>query len=187
MTVVKKWPRTSTREIADCRVLTVHETSSVSPLTGDTHHFFVMNTTDWVNIVPVTENDEVVCTRQFRHGSEAITLEIPGGMVDAGEEASVAAARECLEETGYATNQLVPLGVLAPNPALFGNALHTFYAPGAKLAAEIENTATEQTEVQLIPFGQLESMLVNGEIDHALVAATLWRLLYLKKTGALDT
>ena len=178
---VKRWVRRSTRQLADCRIFTLNETTAVSPHTEQEHSFYYLDTADWVNVAPVTSANELVCIRQFRHGSEEITIEIPGGMVDPGEDPREAAARECLEETGFKSDELIPLGVLAPNPALFPNRLHTFVAPNAKRVAEVNNTSTEHTEVQLIPLEQLSEFLVSGEIDHALVVATLWRLLYFLK------
>ncbi|MEX0940967.1 MAG: NUDIX hydrolase [Pseudomonadales bacterium] len=178
---IKPWTRKGTKMLADCRIFTLHESTSVSPETDKEHQFYYIETGDWVNVVPVTTANELVCIRQFRHGSEDITLEIPGGMIDMGEEPVAAAARECLEETGYEPGELVSLGVLSPNPALFPNRLHTFVAPNAKRVGDIENSSTEQTEVQLIPMEQVVEFLVSGEIDHALVAATLWRMLYFLK------
>ncbi|HKI75006.1 MAG TPA: NUDIX hydrolase [Pseudomonadales bacterium] len=178
---IKPWEKKSTRQVADCRIFTVNELTSVSPLTKEEHNFYSIETGDWVNIAPITSANELVCIRQYRHGSGEITIEIPGGMVDLGEDPAKAAARECLEETGFECDELIPLGDLAPNPALFPNRLHTFLAPNARRVGEISNTSTEQTEVQLIPMEQLPEFLVSGEIDHALVVATLWRLLYFLK------
>ena len=70
--------------------------------------------------------------RQYRHGSRRCTLEIPGGLVDPGETALQAAQRECLEETGYRIRTVHALGVLNPNPALFTNRLHSFWAEDAE-------------------------------------------------------
>jgi len=173
------WTRKDIKQIADCRIFTVHESISVSPETEEEHKFYVMETADWVNVVPVTASNELVCIRQYRHGSEEITLEIPGGIVDPGEEPIESAARECLEETGYETNDLISLGVLNPNPAIFGNRLHTFLARDVVQVSEISNTSTEQTELNLIPMSEVPDLLMSGEIDHALVAATLWRVLYM--------
>ena len=102
-------------------------------------------------------------------------------MVDPGEVPDIAAARECLEETGFFAEGLTSLGVLNPNPAVFNNRLHTFVAQGVRPRAAIQNTPTEQTEVVLIPVTELSNMLLDGRIDHALVAATLWRYLYLNR------
>jgi 8-oxo-dGTP pyrophosphatase MutT (NUDIX family) len=137
---------------------------------------------DWVNVLPITADQEVVFVRQYRHGSDAISLEIPGGMVDPGEAPIVSAARECLEESGFRASHLTSLGVLNPNPAVFNNQLHTFVAENVVIEGDIQNTATEQTEVVLVPRAELASYLLDGRIDHALVAATLWRYLYLNQS-----
>jgi 8-oxo-dGTP pyrophosphatase MutT (NUDIX family) len=108
-----------------------------------------------------------------------VTLEIPGGLVDPGEEPAAAALRECLEETGYRARAAVSLGVVNPNSALFANRLHGFFATNVELERSVQNTGTEFTEVVLVPVQDLEGMLLAGEIDHGLVAGTLWRYLYL--------
>jgi 8-oxo-dGTP pyrophosphatase MutT (NUDIX family) len=131
-----------------------------------------------VQIIPLTPAREVVMVRQYRHGPADFVLEIPGGLVDDGEEPAVAAARECLEETGYRVGRLHALGSLNPNPALHSHRLHAFYAQDAVRVAEIQNTGTEQTEVELVPLDRIAEMLRAGRIDHALVAATLWRFLH---------
>jgi 8-oxo-dGTP pyrophosphatase MutT (NUDIX family) len=108
-----------------------------------------------------------------------VTLEIPAGMLDPGEDPATAALRECLEETGYRARSAISLGVVNPNPALFDNRLHSFFATDVELERAVQNTATEFTEAVLVPVRELEGLLLAGEIDHALVAATLWRYLRL--------
>ena len=181
MTQIGQWQRKKVRRLADCRVFTVSESTSISPLSGEEHLFYFIDSADWVNIVPITPERQVVFVKQFRHGSEQITLEIPGGMIDPGEAPEVAATRECLEESGYKADRVESLGVLNPNPAVFPNRLHTFVARECIRVDEIANTSTEQTEVVLVPLEELPEMLGSGQIDHALVAATLWRLLYQEK------
>ena len=174
---IEVWEKTAVREMADCRIVKVLENTYQSPFTGKDHTFYVIDSVDWVNLVPITADDELVCIRQYRHGTEEITLEIPGGMLDPGEEPVVAAARECLEETGFKADNLESLGAITPNPALFPNRLHAFVARDVVPVGEIQNTASEQTEVKLVPMVEVPDLLIRGEIDHALVAATLWRLL----------
>ena len=178
---VKAWTRIGSEMIADCRVLKVQQTRSISPLTQKEHAFYVFDTVDWVNVLPITTQDEVVFVKQYRHGSDALSLEIPGGMVDEGELPIVAAARECLEESGFKASGLTSLGVLNPNPAIFNNYLHTYLATGVTQVGSIQNTATEEAVVELIPVSDLQELLVSGAIDHALVAATLWRYLYFRQ------
>ena len=179
MSNIKPWLRKDARLLSDCRIFTVNESIAVSPETGNDHNFFYIDTADWVNLVPITSNNELVCIRQFRHGSESVTLEIPGGMIDPGESPALAASRECLEETGFEATEVESLGILNPNPAIFGNRLHTYLARDVHEVAAVSNTNTEHTEVELVPLTEVPRLLMSGEIDHALVVATLWRALYL--------
>jgi 8-oxo-dGTP pyrophosphatase MutT (NUDIX family) len=177
-TEIKPWIRQQSQLVADCRIFSVKKSMAVSPNTGKTRDFFTIESADWVNVVPITEDNKLVCVRQYRHGAEQVTLEIPGGMVDPGETPQTAAARECLEETGYEARQLLSLGRLSPNPALFRNSLHTWIARDVRATAEIQNQSTEHTEVQLVPLSEIPELLMSGEINHALVVATLWRALH---------
>lgn len=85
------WRRASSEIIADCRVFQVRRDLSADPRTGREHDFYVLEAPDWINVVPLTADNEVVMIEQYRHGTEEVTLEIPGGMVDAGEEPQAAA------------------------------------------------------------------------------------------------
>lgn len=174
MRKLRPWQTLEVEHLQDCAVFRVGRTLARSPRTGRAHHFYRIDSTDWVNVVPVTPDDRIVCVRQFRHGSGAITLEIPGGMVDPGESPAEAARREVLEETGYGGGVLEELGVVNPNPALFGNRCHTFALRDVRPEREIANEGTEETEVVLVPKAELHARLARGEIDHALVVAGLF-------------
>jgi hypothetical protein len=80
-----------------------------------------------------------------------------------------------LEETGYSGAAPTPLGILNPNPALFGNRCHSFVIRDAACVAAIQNSATEETVVELVPVAAVRGLLEGGAIDHALVAAALYR------------
>lgn len=175
--MIEVWQREHIALLQKTRILDLCEATDVSPYTGKAHHFVSIDCAAWVNMVPITEENEVVMIRQYRHGSQDVTLEIPGGMLDAGEEPAQAAMRECQEETGYVANAVNCLGVLNPNPALFNNSLHTFVGRVAEGPRIDHASETEKTEVELIPMERLRPLLLDGTIDHALVCTTLWRLL----------
>ncbi len=172
------WRELSREPLQDCRVFRVSRTLAESPDGRARHPFFRIDSSDWVNVIPVTPDGAVVMVRQYRHGSGDVTLEIPGGMVDAGEDPAEAAARELLEETGYRAARIERLGSVNPNPALFGNRLHAFVATGAREVAEIQNDAREETLVEVVPRAELLQRVRAGRVDHALVLAALlfWEL-----------
>jgi len=173
------WREIAREQVADCRIFTVERSTAVSPLDARPHSYYRVQSPSWVQILPITANGEAVLVRQYRHGSQRMTLEMPGGLIDPGEDPAIAALRECLEETGYRATTAVSLGVLNPNPALFANRLYGYFALDARPERAVQNTATEVTEPVLVPVRELPGLLLRGEIDHALVAATLWRYLYL--------
>ena len=166
---VPEWELLESEHLQDCRILQVNRDIARSPHSGETHEFFSIESVDWVNVIPLTAEQEVVMVRQYRHGSRGVTLEIPGGMVDAGEDPGTAAARELLEETGYAGQEPVRLGAVNPNPALFGNLCHSYVVQGARQVAEIRNGGAEATVVELVPLAGIPDRIRTGEIDHALV------------------
>jgi 8-oxo-dGTP pyrophosphatase MutT (NUDIX family) len=181
MSDVPDWKELERERILDCGIFSVERSRARSPQDGSEHDFYRIVSVEWAQVVPVTRDGGVVMIRQYRHGSERVTLEIPGGLVDPGESPAVAARRECLEETGYRASAVRALGTLSPNPALFGNRLHAFVAEGVERIGEVQNTGTEHTHVEVVSIAELERLLAEGKIDHALVAATLWRFLYERR------
>ena len=177
------WQIVETHDLEDCRVFRVRRSLARSPATGRVHPFFRLDAADWVNVVPVTKDGHVVMVRQYRIGADAVTLEIPGGIVDPGETPIEAAARELLEETGHRAERIEALGALNPNPALFGNRVHSFVARGVTPAALVRNGETEETVVELVPLAEIPERVRAGEIDHALVVAA-FHWLALAEPGA---
>lgn len=167
------WTRVGVRAERDYRIFTTRTLDVTDPRTGSPWVRTVIEAPDWVNVVAVTTDEQVVLVRQFRFGTWSNTLEIPGGMVDPGEDAATAALRELEEETGYRAARLVPLGRCHPNPALFSNQLHTFLAEGCLKVHEGKQDGSEDIEVVLAPRLALPDLVRRGEITHALVLAAL--------------
>jgi 8-oxo-dGTP pyrophosphatase MutT (NUDIX family) len=177
LSYAKPWREIGSEQLLDCRIIQIYRSTAASPQTGTPHDFVRIRSVDWVQVIPITAAGDVVMVKQWRAGSGAITLEIPGGLLDDGEDPAAAAARECLEETGYAAKVVRPMGAMNPNPALFTNRLHSFYAIDVERIGDITNEGTEHTEVVLVPLRELEGLLRENRVDHSLVAATLWRYL----------
>ena len=166
---VETWETLHSKEIADCRVFKVREDTSRN---GDkTSSFFVIENPDWVNIIALTKNSEVVLIEQFRHGTGEIILEIPGGMIDAGEAAEKAARRELLEETGFSAKEFVLIGKSRPNPAIQNNWLYHYVAVDAEQTAAIKFDEHESCVTRLHPLAEIPNLIKSGEITHSLVLA----------------
>jgi len=176
------WKRVRSEEVADCRVFKVRRDYSADPRDGRTHDFYVIEAPDWVNVIPLTREGEVVLIELYRHGSEEVSLEIPGGMVDPGELPLEAAARELQEETGYEAREVLPLGSTRPNPAIQDNWIHTFLALDVEYRHEPLNDGTEQTRVRLVPLEQIPKLIAEGAITHSLVV-TGFQWLALRERG----
>lgn len=175
---LRDWDELGEERLAHYKVFDVVKARRRSPRTGIDIGFFLVRTPDWVNVVALTDRDELILVRQYRHGTKHVSLEIPGGILDPHErEPMQAAARELREETGYVAERLEPLGVMTPNPAIFTNRCHTFLATGCRLVGELQQDPGEDLEVVLVPAAGLDGMLCRGEFDHALVLAAFafWR------------
>jgi ADP-ribose pyrophosphatase len=142
----------------------------ISPRTGAHYPFYVLETLDWANIIPLTPDNNVVMVRQFRAGIRSFTLEIPGGLVDPKDGSPLEAAqREMREETGYDSEEIVPLGKVHPNPAIMNNQCHTFLARNVRLTGEQRLDPGEDIDVLLIALEKIPELVRNGEITHSQV------------------
>jgi 8-oxo-dGTP pyrophosphatase MutT (NUDIX family) len=166
--MIKDWDLIDSKVDRDYRVFRINVETSLSPRTNKAGQFYIIDTNDWVNIIPITADGQVVMIKQYRHGSKNVTLEIPGGLVD-DESPEKAALRELLEETGYQGDGVTYLGATNPNPAIFNNLCHTFLVKNVKKVSDINLDDNEDIEVVLKPLSEVSGLIANGTINHALV------------------
>jgi 8-oxo-dGTP pyrophosphatase MutT (NUDIX family) len=124
-----------------------------------------------------TEEGHFVVVRQYRFGTRHVTTEIPGGVIDPGEEPLAAAQRELREETGYTAERWSYLGRVEPNPAFHDNLCHHYLAEDARLTHAQELDPGEDIVVATLSGDQLTQAIHEGQIDHALVISAVCRVL----------
>lgn len=171
-----RWKILETSVVQEARVFTLRRDLCAHPVTGSPHPFYVVETEDWVNVLPVTDDGKVVLVVQWRAGVRDFCLEIPGGMLDPGEQPHQAAARELSEETGYGFRELVSLGSVTTNPAINTNRCHLYLAVGARLQGEATPEESEDIEVRTVELAEAIAMVDDGRIDHTMVVNTFLRL-----------
>nr|WP_318711559.1 NUDIX hydrolase [uncultured Treponema sp.] len=163
------WTRKSRVELYKTPVFTVtsrHNVSS-SGIEGD---YIVNECRDWV-IVIAEKDDNFLMVKQYRHGEEKLSIEFPGGVIDAGENPEQAAARELLEETGATASSLVHLGSMNPNPALFANHFHVYLATGLTFSGKQELDNDELLDYLELPKKEALKKMGSAEYPHALMCS----------------
>lgn len=173
-----KWKTLSEKEIIKTVVFDVMAYENISS-TGVKGDYYVMKAPDWVITIP-EKDGKFLMVKQWRHGEKALSVEFPGGVIDAGEEPEVAAARELLEETGCKAGRLTKLGKVNPNPALFSNHVHVFLAED--LIPTGKQNLDEDEMINCMELSKKEVMEGMGTegFPHGLMAMAL--CLYLKHT-----
>jgi ADP-ribose pyrophosphatase len=147
------------------------------PGSGRLHRYSLLLCPHWVNVIARTSEGRYIFIHQWRAGTDEVTLEIPGGMVDPGEPALKAAHRELMEETGYKGSKGEVIGVVHPNPALQNNQCTTVLVEGCAQAAQPTPDAGELIEVCNLSADEVRAALKQGHIRHALVVAAFAHLL----------
>ncbi len=178
--VLPAWPRLGSQHGPDYGIFRVRLDAVSHPRTGRALTRVVLEAPDWVNVIALTAEGRVVLVRQFRFGSRHMTIEIPGGVVDAGESSRQAAARELLEETGYAADRWTSLGWVEPNPAFLDNVCHHWLAEGARQVQAPQPDGGEDIEVLAVEPEELVAMIRRGDIRHSLVISAVCRLFDLR-------
>jgi 8-oxo-dGTP pyrophosphatase MutT (NUDIX family) len=174
--MVRPWKTLASQRVADYRIFQVRSDRLESPRTGAAHDFVVLESADWVNVVAITPAKDVVLIEQYRFGSAQVTLEIPGGVIDPGEDPVTAGRRELAEETGYTARRFTLLGHVEPNPAIQTNRCYTVLAEDAEPAGSQHLDDREDIGVLLRPLAAVPDLLRGGAIRHALVWAAFLHL-----------
>jgi 8-oxo-dGTP pyrophosphatase MutT (NUDIX family) len=180
--MITPWKKINSRLLGDFRIFTVRADTKVSPLTQKEHDFFIIDAVNWVNVVAITPDNQLVMVEQYRHGSNTVELEIPGGMMDATDSSPViCGTRELREETGYEGTDARQIGDVWANPAIMSNICYTVLVENARCVHPLEWDHDEELATKLVPLAELPSLVALGKIRHPLVVVALYHLELLQR------
>ncbi len=169
------WLIKSSKHIIKDKWISLRSDECVMPNGKTIEPYYVLEYSDWVNIVPITTNNEIIMIKQYRHGMKDTILELPCGSVEADDKSPLEAAkRELLEETGYGSDNFIQLCKLSPNPANHSNMAYCFLTLDAVLKQDQILDDTEQIEVVKYSFKEIKSLLNNNKIYQPLHVSSLF-------------
>ncbi len=177
MSPTRSWQDLDEETVFSVPFVSITRTRSVREGDGKPGRFYRLHFPDWANIFAVTPEGEVVFVHQFRQGVMTHTLELPGGVMEPGEDPFEGARRELVEETGYTSDEWVSLGPVFPNPAIQDNRCTTFIARNARRTHPTAFDADEELEIELIPLDQLVERTLRGQVTNAVIVAGIARAL----------
>ncbi|UFH54097.1 NUDIX hydrolase [Spirosoma sp. KNUC1025] len=151
---------------------------------GAIPNYFVFEYPDWVNVVAVTTNGELVLIRQYRHGIGDVHYELCAGVIDPGEDPLVAAQRELLEETGFGGGHWQLLMTISANPGTHTNLTYAYLATDVEPIRAQHLEKTEEITVHIVSPKRALEIVDKGEMIQSLHVAPLLRYFLSRSTPA---
>ena len=130
--------------------------------------YYVLEYPNWVNAVAITDEGKVLMVRQYRHAANIVSLEIPGGVIDEGEEPMQAMRRELLEETGYLFDDIELINTVYANPSTANNKTFCYLAKGGVKVQEQDLDEHEHIVVEQYTISEVKQLLADNKIAQAL-------------------
>lgn len=170
---MEKWQETESKIVFSSNIIDLKIATRINPRNNIKGNFYVTQFPDWVNVIAITEKQEVVLIRQYRHGSEKFEVELPGGCLEVDENPTVGGLRELTEETGYVGSNAQIIGFCNPNPAMQNNSCFTILVSNCSLQQFPSLDEGEDIEVFTIPISEIDNLIKTGEISNSLIISAI--------------
>ena len=177
------WEKLSSKYLVKEKWATLRVDACKMPNGNIVNDYYVLEYPDWANAVALTEDNQVILIRQYRHASGEVILEIPGGCVDEGEVPDLAIKRELLEETGYEFDSIELISTVYANPSTAANKTYSYLAKGGRKVSGQSLDGGEEIEVLTVSIDELKKLLLENKIGQALHTSAIFYA--LTKLGAL--
>ena len=179
------WKIIKTKKLVEDKWLTLRADTCETERGIIVDPFYVVECSDWVEIVAFNDNEEILLIQQYRHGAGKISTEIPSGIMESEDASPIEAAkRELLEETGCSAERFEHVGWLHPNPARQNNKNHCILAMGTRVIQEPKPDLTEDIRFEFVPLKTLIELIEKGTFLQALHISSLF--LALKHRGLIE-
>ncbi len=167
--MIQHWEILNRKTVRDFKIMQIEEKKVRSPRTGNAADVLAIHFPAWVVVLAITAAKEVVMVRQYRHGTEKIHLELPGGLIDPGDPSPIVAAqRELLEETGYRSQDVRIIGECFPQPAILSNKCFVCLTIDAEYTQDQTLDEGEDIEVIKIPIADIPLKIESNDIDNGM-------------------
>jgi len=180
---IQKWQKLSSRYLVKEKWATLRVDTCKLQNGTVKDDYYVLEYPDWANAIALTKDNKMVLVRQYRHAADIISLEVPGGVVEPGEDPAYGVKRELLEETGYEFESCELIATLYPNPATSNNRTFTYLLKGGVKVQEQHLDEHEILNVEEYTIEEVKQLLADHKIDQALHASAIFYGLI--KLGAL--
>ena len=173
----QRWKKIASKKVFEDRWFKARADACQFPDGRIIDPYYVVELPNWANAVVVTQNNEIVLVKQYRYPVDAVTLELPGGVINDGEDPMVAALRETQEETGYTSNQIQLICKTAPNPAINDNTAFFYLIENAVPTAHTNPDFFEDIEVVLYSKNDFIQLLQQNKIMHGVQLGPIYEAL----------
>lgn len=170
---MEKWEIRKQKKDYENRIFTMRNLDCLHKTKNMRNDFYVIDTFNWINVVALTTDGRFILVKQHRLGTDEISIETPGGVIDDGESPEECAVRELREETGYTGKSVHLLKSLWVNPAIMSNRISFYFIDGCELSASQELDEAEDIEVATVSVDELSEMIGNGSFNHAIAVTGL--------------
>ncbi|MEI6089140.1 MAG: NUDIX hydrolase [bacterium] len=173
--MIDKWQTVNISDNFDLTIFQAQKVQRKNPVTNKIGVFTVLNSKDWANIIPITPEGKIVMVEQYRHGTDEITLELPGGLIEIGENPHKAAMRECKEETGFVSDkEPILLGVSRPNPAFLNNKCYSYLWENCVKVCGQNLDTHEVIKIHEFSQDEVKHKIESGIINHCVILTAFY-------------